>query len=235
MAIGLSFYGVAQKKNNEQKETETKENPAYEMQKKIALQALKYNDANVAKNALYQMMAIKPERSDLLDSLALLYFQMGSYTQCIQVSNDLLSKDPQKLTVLEMKAISEQSLGIPKAALEDYEKLYPQTNDIMHLYQIARLQYDLKRFGECGQSIQRLLADDKLKESKIQIFLGQGQGQEIAMEAGIYNMQGMILLNLNNEEDARAKFKQALEIAPEFVLPKNNLAVLDKAAEEKGK
>lgn len=203
----------------------------YELQKSIALMALKYNDALVAKNALYKMIALRPDRKDLVDSLAYLYYQMGSYTECILVTRELLEKNPDNIGLLEIKAVSEQNIGLTKLALEDYEILYPKTKSIYHLYQIAGLQYDLKRFGECNLSIQALLKDEKLKESKIQIFLGQGQSQEVKMEAGVYNMQGMILLNLNKEEEANSKFNKALELEPEFVLPKNNLQAMKKNKE----
>jgi tetratricopeptide (TPR) repeat protein len=239
LILSLSLNVFAQKKKKSEAEPEQKqempqkESSEYQMQKSIALMALKYNDAMVAKQALYNMIALAPERTDLIDSLALLYFQMGSYTECILVAREILEKQPDKTSILEVKAISEQNLGLAKLALEDYEKLYPVTKNIYHLYQIATLQYDLKRFGECDVTIQRLMADEKLKETKIQIFLGQGQSQEVPMEAGIYNMQGMLLLNINKETEAKERFNKALEMAPEFVLPKNNLAALEKSNKDK--
>lgn len=239
LLLSLSLTGMAQKKNKSVEEPEKKQEVSqnttteYQLQKSIAMMALKYNDAMVAKQALYNMIALSPERTDLIDSLALLYFQIGSYTECILVAREILEKQPDKTSILEVKAISEQNLGLAKMALEDYEKLYPATKNIFHLYQIATLQYDLKRFGECDVTIQRLMADEKLKESKIKIFLGQGQSQEVPMEAGIYNMQGMLLLNINKEVEAKERFNKALELAPEFVLPKNNLAALEKSKEDK--
>ena len=47
---------------------------AFETQMKVYTHALKYYDLQVATNALYNAMALKPERKDLRDSLALIYF-----------------------------------------------------------------------------------------------------------------------------------------------------------------
>lgn len=237
LIILISQTAFTQKKGKEEasqskveKSTDSKD---FEIQKSIALRALKYNDASAAKNALFNMIALKPERTDLVDSLAILYYQMGSYTECILVSREILESNPDKTGIKEIKAISEQNLGLAKMALEDYEELYPVTKNIYHLYQIATLQYDLKRFGEADLTIQALLANEKLDESKIQVFLGKGQSQQVPMKAGIYNMQGMILLNINKEAEAKAKFEEALKLDEEFVLPKNNLAAMKKAKDGK--
>ncbi|QNL22865.1 hypothetical protein HZR84_13260 [Hyphobacterium sp. CCMP332] len=237
LIIGLVNVSFAQKKGkSEATPTKTLESgisKEFELQKSIMRRALKYNDAVAAKNALFNMIAMQPESKNLVDSLAILYYQMGSYTECILVAREILEESPDKTGILEIKAISEQNLGLAKLALEDYEVLYPVTKNIYHLYQIATLQYDLKRFGEADLTIQALLADEKVDETKIQVFLGQGQSQQVPMKAGIYNMQGMLLLNINKEEEAKAKFEEALKLDEKFVLPKNNLAAMRKAKEGK--
>lgn len=227
----------AQKKTKEespaQKPMANEKMDEFELQNTIMRHALRYNDAVAAKSSLFKMIALRPQQEELVDSLAILYYQMGSYAECILVSREILEKNPDKTQILEIKAISEQNLGLAKMALEDYEVLYPVTKNIYHLYQIASLQYDLKRFGECDLTIQALMANEKLDETKIQIFLGQGQAQQVPMKAGILNMQGMILLNINKESEAEAKFKEALQLDEKFVLPKNNLEAMKKAKEGK--
>ncbi len=237
LILGITNSAFAQKKGKEEpvqsKPAQSSNSKDYELQQTIMTRALKYNDADAAKNALFNMIAMQPESKNLVDSLAILYYQMGSYTECILVSREILEESPDKTGILEIKAISEQNLGLAKLALEDYEVLYPVTKNIYHLYQIASLQYDLKRFGEADLTIQAILADQKLDETKIQVFLGQGQSQQVPMRAGVYNMQGMLLLNINKEAEAKAKFEEALKLDEKFVLPKNNLAAIKKAKEGK--
>ena len=120
----------------------------YSLQEKIYKKAARYGDLGVAKNALYTMMELKPENTFLMDTLAILYFQSQAYVQSVLVTNEILEKDPSKISALEIKAISESALGYGKEALNDYEKLYAKTQNVYHLYQIASLQYQLKRMAE---------------------------------------------------------------------------------------
>jgi hypothetical protein len=60
--------------------------------------------------------------------------------------------------MLEMAAISKQSLGALKESLADYESLYKQKPDLYSLYQIATLQYQLKRYGESVISCDQIIA-----------------------------------------------------------------------------
>lgn len=213
-------------------QTETpKVSEEYTKNEKIMRMALKYNDLNVAKNALYQMIYLAPENKSLKDSLAILYFNIGSYTECILISREILSENSTNSSVLELKAISEQNIGMFKESLVDYEALYAKNKNIYHLYQIATLQYELKRFGECDQSIATIIADKESEKQEISIVTGDRRQQKVPIKAACLNMRGVLALETGKNEIAKTSFQEALKISPDFFLAKNNLTISEKKSE----
>ena len=235
LGILFSFQVHAQKKGKTESSqpatTSKHQDKGFDKQMKMGKIALKYQDPTPLKMAYYHALATYPDSTNYLDSLAILYFSTGQYQQCILVSREVLSERPENLPILEIKAVSEKTLGLAKMSLEDYEKLFPATNNIQHLYQIASLQFELKRLGECQNSIKGILAREDLKDAKVTVFFGQGQSQDVSMESAVYNMAGVILLELNDPENAKSMFDKAIELEADFVLAKNNRLLIDKQEE----
>ncbi|MCS6935609.1 MAG: hypothetical protein NZM35_10760 [Chitinophagales bacterium] len=200
---------------------------AFEIQRKAYLSALKYYDLQAATVALYNMIALKPERQDLYDSLALLYFSGERYGQAFLIGEEILKKNPSRKDILELVAVSKQNLGLIKDALADYEKLYTLDKSLYYLYQIATLQYQLKRYGECVASLDQIIANPDSDKQKVNINF-QGGSQEVPMRAAALNVKGICAMELNQEEAAKDNFNKALAIFPEFVLAKGNLDLINK-------
>lgn len=190
--------------------------------------AIKYNDLAVATDAIYQMLAISESNANFLDTLAVLYFQRSAWTQTILVCNDLLAKEPTKLNALELRGIAHQSVGMIKESLADFEVLYPLSKSPYHLYEIAAMQYTMKRFGECDATLGKLLNDPEIKDKKIEINSSQTERQSVPLAAACHNMAGVMLLGQGRKPEAASAFKQALTIFPEFVLAQNNLKEAEK-------
>jgi tetratricopeptide (TPR) repeat protein len=205
---------------------------AFETQNKIYKSALKNYDLSVATNALYNMIALKPERTDLNDSLVYLYFGGERYAQTYLLGEQILKADGKRNDILELVAISKQNLGLIKEALSDYEKLYAETKSIYYVYQQATLQYQLKRFGECIASLDQIIASTETEKQKVNIRV-QGGSQDVPMKAAAYNVKGICALELNQQEAAKENFNKALQIFPDFMLPKGNLEAMNKKTEGK--
>jgi tetratricopeptide (TPR) repeat protein len=205
----------------------TAQNDAFDVQNRVYKTALKNYDLQAATIALYNMLAIKPERTDLNDSLALIYFAGERYAQSYIIGEEIVKADPKRADMLELVAVSKQNLGLVKEALADYEKLYAIDHSVFYLYQIATLQYQLKRYGECVASLDQIIANPESEKQKVNIRVQNG-GQDVTMKAAAYNVKGICALELNQEEAARQNFTRALEIFPEFVLAKGNLDNLNK-------
>ena len=200
---------------------------AFDTQMKVYSYALKYYDLQVATTALYNAMVLKPERKDLRDSLANLYFMGERYGQAYTIGEEILKDDPKKTDILAVVAVSKQSLGFAKDALTDYETLYKSTKQVFYLYQIATLQYQLKRIGECLATLDQVLADETSAKQMVPISNGNGQpSQNVPMRAAALNVKGIVAMNLNQQANAKEFFTQALKLFPDFALAKGNLAAV---------
>ncbi len=200
---------------------------AFEIQNRVYKSALKNYDLQAATIALYNMQALKPERTDLNDSLALLYFAGERYAQAYLIGEEILKTNPKRNDILELVAVSKQNLGLVKEALADYEKLYANEKSVFYLYQQATLQYQLKRYGECVASLDQILSSPEADKQNVNIRLQQGS-QEVPMKAAAYNVKGICAMELNQEEAARQNFSEAIKLYPDFVLAKGNLDLINK-------
>lgn len=196
--------------------------------KSVFDRAIRYNDLAVASEAVYQMLSISPANEIYLDTLAVLYFQRSAWPQTILVCNDILAKTPGKAGALELRAIAHQSVGMIKESLADFETLYPISKSPYHLYEVAAMQYTMRRFGECDVTLGKLLKDPDIKDKKIEINASQNERQSVPLAAACHNMAGVMLMEQGRKPDAAAAFKQALELYPDFVLAKNNLKEAEK-------
>jgi tetratricopeptide (TPR) repeat protein len=203
----------------------------FEVQSRFYHMALKNYDLQAATIALYSMMALKPERTDIKDSLALLYFAGERYAQASLVGEEIVKADPKRKDMLELVAVSKQNLGMIKESLANYETLYANEKSIYYLYQIATLQYQLKRYGECVASLDQIIASPESEKQKVTIRV-QGGGQEVPMKAAALNVKGICAMELNQDAAAKENFIKALQIAPDFALAKGNLDAMDKKQEQ---
>lgn len=199
----------------------------FEVQMRFYKNALKNYDLQAATVALYTMQALKPERTDLNDSLALLYFAGERYPQAYLIGEAIVKENPKRNDILELVAVSKQNLGLVKEALSDYEKLYAAEKSVFYLYQMGTLQYQLKRYGECVASLDQIIGNADADKQKVNIRVQSGS-QDVPMKAAAYNVKGICAMELNQAEAAKQYFTKAVELAPDFVLAKGNLEAMDK-------
>ena len=198
----------------------------FEVQQRFYRLALKNYDLQAATVALYYMLALKPERTDFNDSLALLYFAGERYAQAYIIGEEIVKTDPKRKDMLELVAVSKQNLGLIKEALANYETLYNNEKSVYYLYQIATLQYQLKRYGECVASLDQIISNTDAEKQKVSIRV-QGSAQEVPMKAAALNVKGICALELNQRDVARENFTKAVQVFPEFALAKGNLTNMD--------
>ncbi len=190
--------------------------------------AVRYNDLDVAKMALYQMMLVNPNNVNLADSLAIIYVQQQNYASAVLISQDILAAAPDDLTALEISAIGYENLGLRDKSLEAYEKLYLKNNDLNTLYKITFLQFSLQQYETALTNADIVLANEKAKEFMLSFPISQTEQVQVPMNASILNLKGLIAKAKGDKEGAKGFFNQALEIAPNFPAPKQNIENIDK-------
>jgi tetratricopeptide (TPR) repeat protein len=172
--------------------------------------ALSYYVAEPGANATYE------------DTLAMLYLQQNSYPQCFYWANKRLKLKPEDLTLMEMKGICLNKLNQPKEAIAIYETLYAKTKSPYHAYSLMELQYGIKRLAEC---LATAGSTEKL-EFKPGFTMSYNAGEEMGrtyLQAGIYNITGLALYDLDKKEDSKRYFEKALALDSNFVLARQNL------------
>jgi len=190
-------------------------------------QAQKYNDALMTKQALYDLLVLNNTDSTVMRGLAELYYQNGQFTSSALVSLDFLEKYPGNLIATEIVALSYEQLRLYDKAIEYYQPMWLKTENINILYQIAYLQYSLKRYAEANNNLG--IVDSKLADdATIQLNTNSGAVQEVKFKAAVLNLRAMIAADQGDKAAAKGFLNQALALSPDFEAAKAQLDELNK-------
>src|SRR5882672_4610392 len=129
--------------------------------------ASRWNDPDVAKDALYDLIVEYPSSDSLIFALALYYYENQKYPSAVIISQDLLTRTPKNPQVLELAANGFEGLNLFDKALQNFESLYLITNNSATLYKMAFLQYELKRYEESVTNADILLAKSDADSLKV--------------------------------------------------------------------
>jgi tetratricopeptide (TPR) repeat protein len=184
--------------------------------------ALKYNDLEVAKIKLYDLIVRNPEDLRYMEALGSLYFESGINASAALVAMDILKINDKNTGAMEIAAYSLEQLGAFDRALPYYESLYLLTGDNFSLYKSAYLQYSMKRYAEALNSVNMLTKNAKPDE-KIGFAISESETQQVNMKAAALNLKGLIYLDQNSKTEAKAAFNEAISLEPNFNQAKENL------------
>lgn len=215
--------------NEEKKEKSPEQKMLEESFRRAAIKyqsALRYNDVDVAKDAVYEMLAINPRATNMLDTLAFFYFENRQYTSAFLVSKDAISINADNVNMLEINAICLENLGARDRALEQYESLYIKTDDLGVLYKMAVIQFELNRFNESKTSAELLIESKSTDELMLSFPKADNSSQNISMRAAAYTLLGMIHQKRGKTAEAKEAFNKSLEMFPDFEYAKENLQSL---------
>lgn len=198
-----------------------------EYSKAVAMYQLsqRYNDGPLQKQALIEMVILTPRDTAVLRSLAELYYNNGQYVSSALVAQDMNTVDPNSIVAMEIQALSFENLRLYDKALESYEKLWLQTDNNNILYQIAYLQFSLKKYSEASNNLSIL--DSKITDADtLQLNKSDGNVQEVKFKAAMMNLKALIALDQGKTEEAKGLLQQALNISPDFEAAQLKLAEL---------
>ncbi|MEM7104998.1 MAG: hypothetical protein AAF502_17810 [Bacteroidota bacterium] len=184
--------------------------------------AIKYADLSIATQAAHDMMVYFPAETSWRDTLVRLYFARKAFPQTILLAEEILETNPNDAKVMALVANAYRAVGNDKAALSQFESLYKNTGDIYHLYEVANVQYNLERVGECADTAKKLLAHQDIDSKMVELRFNN-QNQSVPLKAAVINLQGVLAKDSGNRVEAEALFKQALQIFPGYLLARGNL------------
>lgn len=193
--------------------------------KKYAV-AARWNDFDVAKDAMYDLIIEYPSSDSLIYALAYYYYENQKYPSSVLVCRDLLARNPKSPPVLELTGLSFEALNIYDKALENYETLFLTTNNSSTLYKMAFLQYELKRYPESITNADILLSKQDVDTLKVVFNDTQNKPKEYPMKISLLNLKGLAYKDQADKENAKKFFEEALKAAPDFLPAKQNLAAI---------
>ena len=211
-----------------EKQTPEEIDPMLEHYYKKYVMASRWNDNQEAKDALYDMIIMRPESDSLVFTLAYFYFENRQYAPAMLVSQELLARDSKNLAYLELSASSFEALGILDRALQNYETLYLISNNTMALYKIAFLQLDLKRYEEGLTNVDILMSRPEVETVNIGFNDASNQPKDYLMKFAVLNLKGMLLEGKGDKAAAKAVYQEIIKQQPDFQPAVANLAELNK-------
>ena len=188
--------------------------------------ANRWNDADMARDALYDLIVEYPGNDSLIYALALEYYNSQKYISSVLIAQDLLARNPKNIEVLQMAASGFEALNLNDKALSNYESLYLQNNNSGALYKMAFLQYELKKYVESKTNVDILLTKPDIESMTVTLRDSENKQKEYPFKVSLLNLKGLLAQQVGDKAGAKKAFEESLSLAPDFPLAKQNLAKL---------
>lgn len=202
--------------------------PLFEHFYRKYVMASRWNDSQAAKDALLDLIILRPKNDSLIYTLAYYYFDNNQFAPAMLIAQDLLARNDKNYRYLELSAASFEALGLLDKALQNYETIYLLSNNTMALYKIAFLQYDLKRYEEGLTNVDILMSRPDVETIKIGFNDANNQPKEYAMKLAVLNLKGLIMEEKGDKPGAKKIYEDLIKQAPDFQPALANLAALKK-------
>ena len=191
-----------------------------------------FNDPQVAKMALYNLISENPSNTSLYDSLAYLYLEYGQYASAALVAKQSLQLNPDNLFASEIAGNAFENLGVKDKAIPYYESVYLAKNDLTVLYKVAFLQMEAGRNQEARTSVDIIIRNEDSGSINMIFPKEGGDVQEIPLNAAATRVVAMIEESEGNDEEAKKLYLKTLEMSPGFQIVQRQLLELTKKDKE---
>ena len=188
--------------------------------------AKSFGDNDVVTASIYNIIALEGPQSTYKDSLAYIYYSERAYVSCFLVTNDLLKSKPDNIELLEMNAVSLESMGALDKAIEAYQNIFDKTKNNYQGYKLASIQFRTGKNEEAYATIKKAgqLPDDGKLKMTFQV--NENYNQNIALKPSIAYLEGLIAQSLDKIPEAKICYERAIQLSPDFVLAKSKLEIL---------
>lgn len=200
---------------------------AIKTEKEVIENAKAMGDPSVVTYSMYKLIALEGANSTYKDSLAYIYFSSRKYGSCFLMATEVLKRDPKNEAILELKAISLESLGAIDKAMESYEQLFALSNNNYHGYSASKLQLAMKKYDEAYATIKKVETLNDSGNYKVTFNINQNHTQQVELLAAIPYLKGLIEEKLEKPAEAKLSYEKALKIQTDFVLAKEKLELLN--------
>ena len=201
--------------------TDKKKNK-YEQYVRVYENALRMGDVNVAINACYEIIANDSSRINYYDTLVYLYLNTRNQGSTYLAARTSLKYYPNDDKMTRIAADYAKTLGMPDTAIMYYRRTFVINNKLENLYDAAQVQYNAGNYAGAEETVDQIIKNPNSEKEKISISLEKETPQQIPVKAAALNVKGTIFIELGNKEIALRYIDEALKIAPDFKVAKNN-------------
>lgn len=174
-----------------------------------------------------QTILLTDSTNSLRDSLPELYGAVNNVEACMQTNEETLKRYPNEEKFLNIKVLCLQQIGDMDGQFMLLERLYTQTKKPQYIAQMASLQLAGGQSKEAMQTIDFMIGEfASNKKDSLDIFLDEVNKQKVPVLAAAYNMKGYVYMQRKDIKNAKEMYFKALEIYPEFEMPKRNLEAI---------
>ncbi len=233
MMMGTAFAGGNKKEQRMREIARQEARKEFERQFRTIVSqsiqlSLQNQDFNSAITFINMYLAIDSSRTTLKDTLIELYLITGQANQALVLAEQKLQQNPSDTSAMHIAAIASMQLNNLQKAYEYYSRLAQATGNVKHLWDFAVVLWQMQRYGDALVVIDQIIANPAARTQTVTLQISQTTKQEVPILAAAYNLKGAAHQRLKDINAAKEAYQKALEVVPDFILPKENLQALEK-------
>lgn len=216
---------ACQQANNTGADTKSVPNDTY---MRLFEQSMKMKDFNSAITAI-QFILLQDSNNMLRDSLPELFGAVNNLPACLAATDAAILRHPKEEKYKNIKVLCLQQTGDMDGQFALLQELFETTGKPQYVSQIAAIQISTGNLKDAGETVDMILEKYKNSKDSLEVFLDETRKQSVPVQAAAWNMKGYLYMQQKNIEKAKEAYFKALEIYPDFVMPKRNLeAIFDR-------
>lgn len=173
-----------------------------------------------------QMILLSDSTNALRDSLPELFGAVSNLEACMLATEQAMIRHPENEKFKKIMLVCLQQIGDTEGQFALLNNLYEKSGKVEYLIQIATIQLQGGQVQEASKLVDKLMSDFKTSKDSIDVFIDNTKQQKVPLMAALWNMKGYIYMQQKNIDKAKEAYFKALEIYPEFEMPKNNLNMI---------
>lgn len=173
-----------------------------------------------------QMILLTDSTNSLRDSLPELFGAISNLEACMLATEQAMIRHPQNEKFQKIMLVCMQQIGDTEGQFALLNNLYEKSGKVEYLIQIATIQLQGGQIQEASKMVDKLMREFKTSKDSIDVFIDNTKQQKVPLMAALWNMKGFIYMQQKNIDKAKEAYFKALEIYPEFEMPKNNLNMI---------
>ena len=189
---------------------------------KVYENALLMGDVNVAINACHGIIANDSTQTNYYDTLVYLYLNTGNQGSTYLAARRSLVYRPDNPKITKVAADYAKILGMADTAIMHYKKTFVLNNKLENLYDVAQIQYNMENDAAAEATADIIINSPNSEKEKIVIAIDKNNSQEVSAKAAALNIKGLVFMQMGQKEIALRYLNDALKIAPDFTLAKQN-------------